>query len=95
MFGMGTGGTLRPLPPQWVNLFKWGFIPSGVPCQMHYMDVEYDAWLKQIEKRNDAVKAGLSNTYVVDEGLLKKLESLFEVPSEDEIDVYYFNRYGA
>lgn len=89
-------------------ILEWGFwtaawrrdarafyLEHGVPCQLHYMDVENSAWLKQIEKRNDAVKAGLSNTYVVDEGLLKKLESLFEVPSEDEIDVYYFNCYGA
>lgn len=67
----------------------------GVSCEMHYIDVERDAWLRQIERRNEAVRNGLADTYIVDDGLMRKLEGLFEEPEQEEIDVYYLNRYNA
>lgn len=62
-----------------------------VSCEMHYIDVTPEMWKRQIDRRNEAVRQGLANTYIVDEGLLAKLESLFQEPSKDEIDVWYQN----
>ena len=62
-----------------------------VECEMHYIDVPPEVWKIQIERRNEAVKNGLANTYIVDDGLLAKLESLFQIPEKNEIDVWHQN----
>jgi len=64
---------------------------KGLACEFHYMDVPDDVWYRNIEKRNSAVLAGETSAYFVDEGLMKKLESLFESPSREEIDVWFIN----
>lgn len=66
---------------------------KGLACEFHYMDVPDDVWHRNIEKRNRAVLAGESKAYYVDDGLMKKLESLFEIPSKEEIDVWFINDY--
>ena len=66
---------------------------QGLACEFHYMDVPDDVWHRNIEKRNSAVLAGESKAYYVDAGLMKKLESLFEIPSKEEIDVWFINDY--
>ena len=63
----------------------------GIVCEFHYIDVPDDVWRRNIEKRNQAVLAGECSAYFVDEGLMKKLESLFETPSKEEIDVWFVN----
>lgn len=63
----------------------------AVGCEMHYVDVPDDVWRRNIEKRNRAVLAGESRAYYVGEGLLNKLESLFEAPERDEVDVLFVN----
>ena len=66
---------------------------KGLACEFHYIDVPDDVWHRNIEKRNSAVLAGESKAYYVDAGLMKKLESLFEIPSKEEIDVWFINDY--
>ena len=45
---------------------------------------------KSIEERNRRVESGNGGSdFFVDEGLLLKVNSLFEIPSVDEIDVRY------
>ena len=63
----------------------------GIVCEFHYIDVPDDVWRRNIEKRNRAVLAGETSAYFVDEGLMKKLEALFETPSKEEIDVWFVN----
>ncbi len=63
----------------------------GIVSEFHYIDVPDDVWRRNIEKRNQAVRDGKSDAYFVDEGLLEKLESLFEAPSREEIDVWHIN----
>jgi len=63
----------------------------GVACEFHYIDVPDDVWHRNIEIRNRAVLAGKTDAYHVDDGLMKKLESLFEAPSREEIDVWFVN----
>lgn len=62
-----------------------------IACEMHYIDTPLALWRQQIETRNKAVRNGLSGAYVVDEGLLAKLESRFQEPTHEEIDVWYQN----
>lgn len=51
-------------------------------------------WKKQIEERNKKVEEGKGGSdFYLDEGLMSKLISKFEKPTEDEIDVWYENDY--
>lgn len=43
-------------------------------------------------ERNQSIQAGTSQGYYVDEGLMKKLLSVFEEPGKDEITVWHSNR---
>ena len=63
---------------------------SDVPYEWHYIDVDNALWQKNIEERNNRILAGKGGSdFLVDEGLLKKLLSMFEAPAQDEIDVWY------
>ena len=56
----------------------------GIECEIHYVSVPHKEWLKRIEKRNAAVRAGECSAYYVDDGLAEKCLGLFEPPEEDE-----------
>jgi len=63
---------------------------NGVSFEWHYIDVADDIWKKNIDERNQRIEAGNGGSdFYVDDGLLNKLISLFEIPGEDEIDVWY------
>lgn len=64
---------------------------KGIEYEWHYVDVTDEIWKRNIASRNEAVLAGKSSDYYVDDGLLNKLNSLFEVPAQDEMDVWYVN----
>lgn len=74
---------------EWRQEARTFYAAHGVPCQLHYVDAAPDVWRRHIEERNRAVLAGQTGAYFVDEGLLSKLESRFEEPGDDEIDVRY------
>ncbi|MDO5435956.1 MAG: ATP-binding protein [Clostridia bacterium] len=66
------------------------FSDLNIPYEWHYIDVTDSVWQRSIEERNRRVAAGNGGSdFFVDSGLLRKVTSLFEVPSEDEIDVRY------
>lgn len=65
---------------------------NGIAYEWHYVDVTDEIWKRNILSRNEAVVSGQSGDYYVDDGLLKKIESLFEIPTKDEIDVWYINQ---
>ena len=65
------------------------FRRRGIACEWHYIDVSDEDWRENIARRNEKVLAGQSADYYVDEGLLKKLASCFELPDRDEMDVWY------
>ena len=63
---------------------------NGVEYEWHYIDVSDDTWKKNIDERNERIRAGNGGPdFFVDEGLLQKLVSLFEEPDIEEIDVWY------
>lgn len=63
---------------------------NGVSYEWHYMDVSDEVWNRNIIERNKRIEEGNGGPdFYVDEGLLKKLLSMFEAPDPDEIDVRY------
>jgi predicted kinase len=66
------------------------FKTHNVQYEWHYMDVDDEVWHKNIDERNSRILEGNGGSdFYVDAGLLEKLLSMFEVPKEDEIDVWY------
>lgn len=62
----------------------------NVQYEWHYIDVNDDLWQKNIIERNNRIQEGKGGSdFFIDEGLLRKLLSMFEVPARDEIDIWY------
>ena len=81
-------------------VFDWGFWTRkerefskefykshGIDFELHYIDISDDVWKTRIEQRNQTVLTDKTSAYYVDENLLAKFNSIFEIPSEAEIDV--------
>lgn len=63
---------------------------NGIACEIHYVCVDDETWKKNIKERNERVQSGNGGSdFYLDEGLMKKLESFWEEPSEDEYDIIY------
>ncbi len=63
---------------------------KGIACELHYVYVDDATWKKNIIERNNRVEEGNGGaTFYFDVGLMKKLESMWEEPVEEEIDVWY------
>ena len=63
------------------------FSDRGIAHEWHYIDVSDEIWRESIARRNRDVLAGEDDSYFVDDGLLEKLQSLFEPPEPGEMDV--------
>lgn len=84
-------------------ILDWGFWTSinrkettdyyksrDVNIEWHYIDIDEESWYKNIEKRNKKVLAGKGGfDFYVDEGLINKILSKFEIPDRNEIDFWY------
>ena len=63
---------------------------NSIECEIHYVYVDNETWKQNIEERNERVQNGNGGSdFYLDEGLMKKLELLWEEPTEDEYDVIY------
>ena len=62
-------------------------ILAGFELDWRYLDVAEDEWRRRIQKRNAAIQAGTADPadYFVDEGLLRKVNTLFIPPTEQEL----------
>ena len=66
------------------------YTSRGIDCEIHYVYVDDKTWKQNIEERNERVLEGIGGSdFYLDEGLMKKLESLWEEPTKDEYDVLY------
>lgn len=62
----------------------------GIDCEIHYICVDDETWKQNIAERNKRVQEGNGDSdFYLDEGLMKKLESLWEEPNEEEYDILY------
>jgi predicted kinase len=68
------------------------FASAGVDFEWHYVYVSDEDWRENIKERNQSIQDGASRGYYVDEGLMKKHQSLFEEPGRNEVSVWYSNR---
>lgn len=57
--------------------------------EWHYIDINSDDWLNNINERNQKVISGICSDYYVDEGLIDKLMTQFDAPTKDEIFCWY------
>ena len=68
------------------------FKSRNIDFEIHYVMVDEEIWSKNILERNKKVLEGKGKeAFYLDEGLLKKLESLWEEPTKDEYDFIYKN----
>lgn len=58
-----------------------------IQSELHCILIDDDEWKRRIQKRNSDIKNGASDSYYVDEGLLKKFQMIFEAAGKDEVDV--------
>jgi len=66
------------------------FLSKDIPVQWHYIDVSESRWKKNIAERNARVLRGEGGSdFFVDEGLLKKVNRLFEIPTKEDMDIWY------
>ena len=61
----------------------------NIEYEFHYIDISDEIWKYRLNKRNNAVLANETSAYYVDDNLAAKFASIFEVPSEDEINIFY------
>ncbi|MBQ3086912.1 MAG: ATP-binding protein [Clostridia bacterium] len=61
----------------------------NIDCEFHYIDISDETWKVRLKKRNSEVIAETTSAYYIDDNLAEKFAAIFEVPSEDEIDVIY------
>ena len=69
-----------------INYYK----ENNVECELHYVKVDDRTWKENIAERNKRIEEGKGGSdFYLDEGLMKKLESRWEEPTADEVDVIY------
>ena len=61
----------------------------NIECEFHYINISDETWKARLKKRNSEVIAETTSAYYIDDNLAEKFAAIFEVPSEDEIDVIY------
>lgn len=64
----------------------------NIDFEWHYIDISYDDWETNVRERNRRITDGLSKDYYLGDGLINKMNSLFEKPSKQEMTVWYINR---
>ena len=63
---------------------------QGIEYEWHYIDIDDVRWEKNIAERNACIEQGTKGPdFYVNDGLLKKLESLFVPPETNEMDFIY------
>ena len=65
------------------------FLKRNIPFEWYYIDIDDEIWQRNIAERNAKIKSGNGGSdFYVDEGLLNKVNTIFEVPEQSEIDVW-------
>lgn len=66
------------------------FKSHGIAYEWHYLDVSDALWQRNITERNQRIAEGNGGSdFFVDDGLLNKCLTMFEVPDADEMDVWH------
>lgn len=63
---------------------------KNIDCEIHYVCVDDETWKQNIAERNKRVEEGNGGSdFYLDEGLMRKLESMWEEPTEKEFDIIH------
>lgn len=73
------------------NISKY-YLVRNIDFEWHYIDISDEDWKRNINERNQLVCENLVQAYYVDEGLLMKLNSIFEKPLKQEMDIWFVNQ---
>ena len=66
------------------------FKAHGISYEWHYVEVSDDVWNRNICERNRRIEEGNGGSdFYVDERLMNKSLSMFEIPKKEEIDVWH------
>jgi predicted kinase len=60
------------------------FKSKNIEVEMHYIKIDKNTWILNIEKRNKLVKVGRLKCYYVDENMKELFDRVFEEPDWDE-----------
>lgn len=72
-----------------INTKKY-YQDRNIDCEIHYVSVDNETWKKNINERNKRIEEGKGGSdFYLDEGLMRKLESMWEEPTEKEYDILY------
>ncbi len=64
----------------------------GIQYEIHYIYVDNEIWKKNIDERNKRITDGNGGSnFYLNNGLMKKLELLWEEPDSSEVDFIYKN----
>ena len=63
------------------------FKSRNIEYKLHYIDINDETWKSRLNKRNNAVLANETSAYYIYYNLAAKFASIFEAPSEDEIEI--------
>lgn len=62
----------------------------GIDCEIHYVYVSDEEWKQNIEERNKRILSGKGGSdFYLDEGLMNKINNLWEEPEKNEYDIKY------
>lgn len=61
------------------------FRAASLPQRWYCLQLSDDEWHKRIAQRNREIKSGKTGEYYINDGLLKKCESRYQEPDNDEI----------
>lgn len=68
------------------------FTERGIPYEIHYIHVNDDMeWYRRINKRDYDVNSNKVKAYYVTGSLRSKSDDWFQIPSENETDVIWYN----
>ena len=71
------------------------FKKNDINFEIHYVKVDDDTWMKNIEKRNKRIDEGDQGyDFYVGEGLIEKVKRMWEEPNKEDVDVIYEVKYN-
>ena len=71
------------------------FHAKGIEVELHYIRVNNEVWLQQIDDRNKAALSGTAGrVYFVDDNMKRIFDEAFEEPTAEEIDILAGRRGG-
>ncbi len=70
---------------------KQYFAEKGIKTEMHYIRVQPEVWLSNIENRNKSLPNSNEKNYYIDENMKKIFLERFEEPESYEFDILFDN----